>query len=211
MESVMRSSASTAFAAKVERGIFNPVARYLPEHVAEDRLQEAVCLTYEMYLRYAGRGVILDDAVLVHSCHQRATDPGRRFVQTDSQPRRDVLDPRHQLTGRFEVYCLDGLPLHSGEQPPSDGDRHIQELAERAFQRDPTEDIVSAISVRQWLRSLTEDDRTLVTLRVSGCTLTEIATAEGLSVSSVFHRLKRLGHALADHADLSLPRRCGHG
>jgi len=207
----MRHATAVAFAAKVRKGIFRPVLRHLPEHVAEDRLQEGVCLTYEMYVRYAERGVVLDDAVLVHSCRQRATDPGRRFVKHEGQPKRDALDPRHQLDGRFEVYCLDGLPLHSGEQPPSDGDRHIQELAERAFQRDPTDDIVSAISARQWLRSLAEDDRTLVILRVSGCTLTEIATAEGLSVSSVFHRLKQLGHALADHADLSRPRRCGHG
>jgi hypothetical protein len=207
----MRHTTARAFAAKVRKGIFRPVLRHLPEHVAEDRLQEGVCLTYEMYARYAERGVVLDDAVLVHSCRQRATDPGRRFVKHAGQPRRDALDPRHQLDGRLEVYCLDGLPLDSGEQPPSDHDRHLQELSQRAFQRDPTETIVSAISVRQWLSTLSPDDRTVVALRASGWTLAEIATALESSISRVFARLNELGRALALHADLPVPTRRCHG
>jgi DNA-directed RNA polymerase specialized sigma24 family protein len=109
------------------------------------------------------------------------------------------------------VYCLDGLPLDSGEQPPSDHDRHLQELSQRAFQRDPTETIVSAISVRQWLSTLSPDDRTVVALRASGWTLAEIATALESSISRVFARLNELGRALALHADLPVPTRRCHG
>ena len=71
----------------MKRGIFSPVARHITNLAdAEDRLQEAVCMTFEMAARYAERGQVLNDAILVHSCRLRAVDLGRRFVRDDAQP-----------------------------------------------------------------------------------------------------------------------------
>src|SRR5277367_4593725 len=96
-----------AFDAKVRRGIFDPVARFLPEDVQEDRLQDAIAQTWAMYERYAQRGELLDDAILVHSCRLRATDPGRHYVPCDGHQRKgDVLDPRNFLDGTLEVLRL---------------------------------------------------------------------------------------------------------
>ena len=75
----------SSFDQKVRKGLFRPVARHILSLAdAEDRLQEAVCMTYEMHARYAERGQVLDDAILVRSCKQRATDLGRRFVRDDA-------------------------------------------------------------------------------------------------------------------------------
>jgi hypothetical protein len=62
-----------------------------------------------MYARYAERGELLDDAILVHACRQRATDPSRYFVHCDGYKRKkDVLDPRNFMEGQVEV-------LHFGD------------------------------------------------------------------------------------------------
>ena len=66
-----------AFDTKIRRGIFNHVARLLPEDVREERLQDAIAQTWATYEWYALRGELLDDAILVHSCGQRATDASR--------------------------------------------------------------------------------------------------------------------------------------
>jgi predicted RNA polymerase sigma factor len=72
------------FDKKVRHGIFNPVARRLPVDIAEERLQDAICQTFEMYRRYAlEKGKILPDAILVHYCRLRAVDPGRHFIRCD--------------------------------------------------------------------------------------------------------------------------------
>ena len=65
-----------AFAEKVERGIFNPVRRHIKiEHEAEDRWADALAQTWRMYSRYAlDKDTVLSDAILVHSCRQRAVD-----------------------------------------------------------------------------------------------------------------------------------------
>ncbi len=62
----------SSFNDKVKRGIFSPVARHITNLAdQEDRLQEAICMTFEMAARYAERGQVLNDAILVHSCRQR--------------------------------------------------------------------------------------------------------------------------------------------
>jgi hypothetical protein len=84
----------SSFNGKVKRGIFSPVARHITNLAdAEDRLQEAVCMTFEMAARYAERGLVLNDAISVHSCRLRAVDLGRGFVRDDAHPRRDVMPP----------------------------------------------------------------------------------------------------------------------
>src|SRR5262245_54219252 len=103
-----------AFEDKIRRGIFNPVARLLPEDVREDRLQDAIALTWAMYERYALRGELLDDAILVHACGQRATDASRHYVPCDGyQRKRDALDPRNYMEGTVEVLRL--ADLHEDE------------------------------------------------------------------------------------------------
>ncbi len=60
----------------VRSGMFEPVARWIIGPDAEDRRQDGVCQTYEMFERYAlERDKVLDDAILVHS---RGVAGGRR-------------------------------------------------------------------------------------------------------------------------------------
>jgi len=195
---------SVAFAEKVKRGIFKPVARHITGPAAEDVLQDGICQTFEMAARYAARGVVLNDAILVHSCRQRAQDLKRRFVKTDAQPARDVLHPMNYTQGKVEVYRLDGmLDDDGGFLPESDAAACVPGLA-TALQVNPTRDIISAIDIASWLASLPEQDQELLAMRQSGSTLKETAEQVGLSTSTVFARLKALGLQLADRAGLAV-------
>lgn len=69
----------STFDEKLKRGMFEPVARWITGLDAEDRLQDGICQTYEMYARYAvEKDKVLDDGILVHSCRLRLVDLGRR-------------------------------------------------------------------------------------------------------------------------------------
>ncbi len=182
------SSARDLFAAKVSRGIFRPVARHLRDDLRDDRLAEGVGQVYEMFARYAERGVVLDDGLLVHACRLRAGDLGRHLAHDHSK--RDVLDERNYHEGRVEI-------LHLGEDdalafaPP--------------MTVNPTRDIVSAISLQHWLSSLSSRDRLMLALRQAGHTLAEIGLHLGASTSAIFARLKELGRELEIRAHGSTP------
>ena len=104
------------FNEKVKRGMFQPVSSGLTGPDAEDRLQDGICQTYEMFERYAlEKDRVLDDGILVHPCKERATDLGRRFVRDGAQPARDVLHPRNFTQGKVEVYRLDGMLDDDGD------------------------------------------------------------------------------------------------
>jgi hypothetical protein len=45
-----------AFAAKVARGMFNPVARHLRSDIAEDRLAEGIAMAFELYKNSTAQG-----------------------------------------------------------------------------------------------------------------------------------------------------------
>jgi hypothetical protein len=182
------SSPQDVFGNKVAAGIFDPVARHLREDIREDRLADGIGLTFEMYLRYADRGVILDDAILVHACHMRAIDLSRRLAgAAGSQPKKDVLDERNYIDGKIEVFYL-GLE-------PGEDDGGIGYAAPMV--NNPTSHILSALSLEDWLSGLCDRDQALLALRQAGHTLTEIALRLASSTSRVFARLRELGEELA--------------
>jgi hypothetical protein len=176
-----------AFAQKVKRGIFDPVARHLREDLRDDRLAEGVALTFEKYAKEAEQGTVLDDALLVHVCRLRATDLSRRVAGAGGcQPKRDVLDERN----RAQV----GL-VHLDDPEQEDG------LAV-AMSSNPTRRVHGALDLHAWFATLEQDERELLALRQAGHTLTEIGEAIGASTSAVFQRLRRLGHELAERAQV---------
>ena len=178
------------FEQKVKRGIFNPVARHLHPQVRDDRFAEGLALTFELFAAHAERGIILDDALLVHACRLRAQDLGRCLVRAGtSQRRRGVMDIRNFLDGKVEVLQLD-------EECPA-----LVREAQRSGDGDDAW-IVSTVDLERWLASLPAADRQLLSLRYEGNTLHEIARVLRSSTSAVFSRLKRLGSALAAHLGL---------
>ncbi|XXX76093.1 hypothetical protein WMF30_51435 [Sorangium sp. So ce134] len=184
-----------SFEDKIKRGIFNPVARLLPKHVREDRLQDAIAQTWDMYERYAERGELLDDAILVHSCGLRATDASRYYVPCDGyQRKRDVFDPRNFMEGRVEV-------LRFGDFDDEDEAPFGFALAE-ATSSNPTRRILSAINLTAWLADLPADDRRMLELRAAGIDLEEISGEIGSSTFAICRRIEELGENLAGHAGL---------
>jgi hypothetical protein len=184
------------FEKKIRRGIFNPVARHLPEEVREDRLQDAICQVWEMYARYAERGELLDDAILVHACRQRATDPSRYFVHCDGYKRKkDVLDPRNYMEGQVEVLHFGDVVDDVAEAPGHLGFAELDSA-------NPTRRIISAISLNEWLETLAPRDRELIELRSAGYDLDESAEKLGMNRFAVCKRVKALGEFLAEHAGM---------
>ena len=198
------------FDAKVRRGIFKPVLRHLPAEIAEDRVQDAICQVFAMYKRYAlEKHVILSDAILVHSCRQRAVDPDRFFVLNDKKRRNCPLDIRHYLRGHVEVLHLDGIPEDEEDQPYPDGDVQLIGLY-AAMSISPSRAMNSAIDLESWLEELDGDERRLMEARAAGFTLEEAATDLGCSTSTVWARVKQLGVALALRVGVEVEetRRC---
>jgi len=193
----------SSFDQKVRKGLFRPVSRYITNMAdREDRLQEAICMTFEMAARYAERGQVLNDAILVHSCRLRAVDLGRRFVRDDAQPARDVLHPMNYAKGKVEVYRLDGMLDDAGDFVAQDEVEALVPGLATALQVNPQRDIISAVDLEAWMASLPEADQDLLAMRQAGSTLADIAEHLDVSISKVFSRMKTLGLQLADRAGL---------
>lgn len=193
----------STFDEKLKRGMFEPMARWLTGLDTEDRLQDGICQTYEMYARYAlEKNKVLDDGILVHSCRQRATDLGRRFVRDDAQPRRDVMHPMNYSQGKVEVYRLDGLLDDDGDFVAQDEVEALVPGLATTLQVNPQRDIISAVDLESWVTSLAPADRELLAMRQAGATLADIAEHLDVSISKVFSRMKTLGLLLADRACL---------
>jgi hypothetical protein len=200
-----------AFENKVRAGIFNPVARFLPEDVREDRLQEGIALTWAMYQRYAERGELLDDAILVHACRLKATDPSRYLARADGRRKGDIFDPRNFMDGRVEVLRL--ADLHEEEEDEGEGhqlgrrDKPTSIGFAEARCSNPVRKLNSAVDLTAWLKELPAEDRRMLELRAAGYTLEETADELGVSLTSVFHNCRRLGVALAEHAGIPIELR----
>jgi hypothetical protein len=182
-----------AFAEKVERKMFAPVARHLRADIAEDRLAEGVGMAFEQYLRSAARGRPMPDALLVQACHLRAIDLPRRLAGADgARPKQDVYDERAYQAGHVELLRLDGL---------RDWDDGKEEQALFGWAEtdvlNPAKMLASAIDLETWLSRLVPEDRMMLALRQAGHTLGGIAAALGRSTSAVFKRLRELGEQLS--------------
>ena len=192
-----------AFNNKVRRGIFAPVARHLPSEIAEERLQDAVAQTYEMYRRYGlEKNIVVPDAVLVHFCRLRATDANRYFVPSAGYCRRKcALDWRNFRDGRVEILHLDGAL--DADEGSAEGDRELLGLAQAECGAS-TRKIHSAIDLLDWLDGLVESDQQMLAGRMAGFTLQEVAGDIGVSLATVFARTKKLGKELAVRAGVEL-------
>ncbi len=193
------------FAQKVARGIFDPVARHITGNDREERLAEAVAMTFELFARKARAGVLLDDALLVHHCRLRAVDLGRQLVH-GGQRKRDVMDPRNYHQGRVEVLHLDGLPDEDGAFPGEE-DLAVHAALVDGLTRDPRPELDSALDLTSWLATLPAGDQAMLAARYEGRTLDEIAKVRGVTISPVFQRLKRLGAELAARAGVTLRKK----
>jgi hypothetical protein len=191
------------FEKKIKRGIFNPVARFLPEDVREDRMQDAIAQTWAMYERYAERGELLDDAILVHSCGLRATDASRHYVPCDGyQRKRDALDPRNFMEGHVEVLRFGDFDAEDERRCPDEDGAPVGFGLAEATSSNPTLRILSAVNLTAWLAELLPEDRRMLELRATGFDLAEIAAQFGTSKFSVCRRIKELGEELAMHAGM---------
>jgi hypothetical protein len=199
-----------AFEDKIRRGIFRPVERHLHEEIREERMQEALGLTWKLYIERAQRGEILDDALLVHVCRLKAIDLSRHVVECDHQPLRDVFDLRNYLAGRVEVLRVGGIHeddildeghrVDTRDRPLSIGFAELRCI-------NPARNIHSAIDLTAWLAELSAEDRHMLELRAEGYTLEETADTLRMSISCVFTTCRRLGLLLGEHADISVAPR----
>ncbi|WP_437301146.1 hypothetical protein [Sorangium sp. So ce426] len=192
-----------SFEDRITRGIFNPVARLLPEHVREDRPQDAIAQTWAMYERYAERGELLDDAILVHSCGPRATDASRYYVPCNGYQRKcDVFDPRNFMEGRIEVLRFGDFDDEDEHRGPDEDEAPVGFGLAEATSSNPTRRILSAINLTAWLADLPADDRRMLELRAAGFDLEEISGEIGSSMFAICRRIEELGENLARHACL---------
>jgi hypothetical protein len=194
---------NAAFSEKVQRGMFAPIARFLTNaDTAEDRMQEALALTWEMYKdRILNRGLVLDDGILVHACRQRAVALDRTLVRSGGTRRlEDAMDPRAYQRGRVEVLRLDAWVE---DDSVDEGHPHQLGLAEE-FCSSPERKLNSAIDLEDWLDGLSARDYSLLAGRMAGYELERIGHDLGYSVPTTCRRVKKLGLELAARAGVRI-------
>ena len=194
-----------AFEEKLHRKIFNPVKRHLKiDHEAEDRWADAVASTWAMFSRYAKeKNVVLNDAILVHSCRQRATDLGRRFVGTMGAhgTNQDVMDPRAYRDGLVRVYRLGGI--HDDEQA-DETDRAIEVSLAECRAEDPEQKWNSAIDLERWVGEQMFQDQAILSGKMEGKSTKEIAHECHLPYLVTWRKEKVLGYELAARAGVEI-------
>ena len=75
------------FENKIRRGIFRPVSRFLPEEQREERLQDAIAQTWEMYQNRASRGENLQS---IPSRVESSVFPRRSAATSHASPSSEV-------------------------------------------------------------------------------------------------------------------------
>jgi len=193
------------FSRLMRKGAFNSIRRFITGADADDRLAEGIAMSFEAALRKADQGVLMDDALVVHSARLRAIEIRRQFVK-GGQPRRDALHRANYTDGRTTVLHLDGLvDYEDGWQGDGDVDLQVAWLA--ATSLDPADQLASAIDIDAWLTSLDVADRELLAGRLAGFSLQELAWRSDRSVTAVFQRLRQLGTDLAERAGVVVVRK----
>jgi hypothetical protein len=151
-EPMTHAQINKTFEKKIRKGIFKPVARLLSNQAtAEDRLQDAICQTWAMFMRYAERGKILDDALWVKKCKWSACDLGRSFVPADGCWRnQDIYDPRAYHSGKVELLHIDGIC----NDQDTEGDKPLQVGLAEEMAASPERMMISAHDLQQWVGGL---------------------------------------------------------
>jgi len=182
------------FEALMKRGAFKPVTRFLNGPDAEDRLQDAVAQTWQAFRHYAlDNGKLLSPGELVVMCGRRARDRSRHFVpRGKSHPNLDAMSEAAYRQGRTEVVHVDPFA--------DDGN-----VAERGTS--PESHLISAMDLRSWLAEHSGGDHALLSQRMAGATLGEIAGGACTTVSAAFRRLRWLGWSLAERAGVRICNR----
>ena len=182
-------NAQQQFAQKVTAGIFNPIKRHLSVTATEnDRFEEGVAQTWRFYSQRVAEGNTPPDAILVHHAKLRATDMNRTLVGADGRHRKCPLDPRTYSRGKAELCVFDeGVHAEIGCS-------------------NPEPKMVSALDLESWLGTLPTKDRQILSGRIAGNTLKEIAKQVGMSFSGVNGRLKKLGQELAERMEMPAPQ-----
>jgi hypothetical protein len=201
----MSSIVNQQFDRLMRKGAFDPIRRFIRAGDADDRVSEGVAQTLELALRKAARGELMDDALVVFAARRRALDIRRRFVK-GGQPRRDAMCHANYVDNKVQVLHLDGLE-DEDDGWRGEGDVGLQIAWAAALTEDPCERLDSALDLERWVETLRDDDRAVLGLRYSGCTLTETAAAVGSSTSATFAKLRRLGAELAARAGVSLRKK----
>jgi len=196
-ETAIAVDVKRSFAAKVARGMFQPVARHLRSDIQEDRLAEGIAMAFELYAKSVADGHPVNDAILVHRCHMRAIDLSRRVAgAAGAHPKRDVYDERNYTAGHVELLSLSvGFEDMEGQATLGFAEPGVPSPARR---------FASAMDLESWLSSLVTEDRLLLALRQAGHTLTEMSEVVGCSVTTVRRRLLQLGYELAERAGVEV-------
>jgi hypothetical protein len=189
----------------MRKGAFKPILRFVTGADAEDRLAEGIAQTFELAQRKAARGELMDDPLVVYAARCRALDIRRQFVK-GGQPRRDALHRANYTDGRTEVFHLDGFEDET-DGWPREGDVGLQVAWAAALTLDPCEKLHSALDLGAWLSTLADSDRALLSDRLTGMSLQEVADRAELSLTVAFQRLRRLGEGLATHAGIELAKK----
>jgi DNA-directed RNA polymerase specialized sigma24 family protein len=162
--------------------------------LGEDRVQEALCMTYENFKSKAKRTGTFLSAVQMAVPAILNTSADRRFVSDGTHRNHDVFSMAAYQKGDVEHFSLD--EIFNGILPliysPEKMARHLSEaLCVRS-----AEEVEFRLDMQKFLRTLTAKEAELLRYAAEGYTVKEISELIGRKYNGTYKRFRMMGQKI---------------
>jgi DNA-directed RNA polymerase specialized sigma24 family protein len=169
----------------------------------EDRVAEGLAMTWAWYSRRVREGCPPGLALIRYVVRLRTVDRRRRFVSGDHAHWRSDVYARRGID--IDLRPIDDR-IDEDSADDEGGWREDRSLGTaRPGVADPATSILSGLDLDPWFDGLDADGRQMVTMRMEGYPLRQIADAIGCSAPNVLRRLRRLGRKFAAAVSAAVP------
>ena len=153
----------------------------------DDKVQDLVVLAYEEFTRKASEGKIMELPLVIHFMRFRKAEVQIEMRGYSRTNKTDVFNKRNYYEGKMELYSIDN-PVFDGE-----GDTYADVIPHDTNVED---ELNFKIDLQRKLSALTNTDRTIFEMKVTGFDDDAVARALSIHPETLNLALNRISHLL---------------
>ncbi len=161
----------------------------------EDKVQDLIVLAYEVFTRKAGEGKIMELPLVINYMKFRRAEVQIEMRGYSRTNKRDVFNKRNYYEGRLELYSVHN-PVFEGED-----DTYADNISAAI---DIETEVSFKIDIEQKLSHLSQNERTIIDMKVSGFGDEEISQCLSVQVQTVKNALNRLSSRISGISQFQL-------